>query len=314
MRIQSNGASLLLSALLPSLVSGYIFDCADVKTKEHTYDLSGLRGTHEIVHTTGNETQGIMTNTTYVLNICNNLKGAANRPEGKCGTTKNICGFTKTSTEDGGGAHWAYSLAGLDHLGEGGKDVEATQLKEIDEAQEGVRIKMAGGEYREEADAKKKPAAAVIDFQCDPDRSGLEGLAVTEDEAAEKRRRDGEVAKDPSLTFKSFGPNDDNTYILKLDWRTRYACDNYEGGNSGSGNGSKHWGFFTWFIIIVFLSVAAYLIFGSWLNYNRYGARGWDLLPHGDNLRDIPYIFQDWFRRVVNTLQGSGSRGGYSAV
>lgn len=64
----------------------------------------------------------------------------------------------------------------------------------------------------------------------------------------------------------------------------------------------------------VFLSVAAYLIFGSWLNYNRYGARGWDLLPHGDNLRDIPYIFQDWFRRVVNTLQGSGSRGGYSAV
>jgi hypothetical protein len=64
----------------------------------------------------------------------------------------------------------------------------------------------------------------------------------------------------------------------------------------------------------LFLCVAAYLIFGSWLNYNRYGARGWDLLPHGDTLRDIPYIFHDWLRRVINTLQGSGSRGGYSAV
>lgn len=67
-------------------------------------------------------------------------------------------------------------------------------------------------------------------------------------------------------------------------------------------------------IYSLFLCVAAYLIFGSWLNYNRYGARGWDLLPHGDTLRDIPYIFQDWLRRVINTLQGSGSRGGYSAV
>lgn len=63
-----------------------------------------------------------------------------------------------------------------------------------------------------------------------------------------------------------------------------------------------------------FLCTAAYLIFGSWLNYNRYGARGWDLLPHGDTIRDVPYIFQDWLRRVVNTLQGAGSRGGYSAV
>ncbi|KAJ5925918.1 hypothetical protein N7454_007428 [Penicillium verhagenii] len=313
MRVQTTGVSLLLSALLPSLVSGYIFDCADVKTKEHTYDLSGLRGTHEITHSSGNGTDGLVTNTTYVLNICNNLKGAANRPEGKCGTTKNICGFVTTTTEDGGGSHWAYSLAGLDHLGEGVKDPEVTRLNEIDEELEGVRIKMAGGEYKDKADAKKKTAAAVIDFQCDPSRSGLEGLANTEDEGAEKRRRDGEVVQEPSLQFKSMAPNDDDTYILRLNWRTRYACDNYEGGNSG--DSSKHWGFFTWLIIIIFLSVAAYLIFGSWLNYNRHGARGWDLLPHGDNLRDIPYIFQDWVRRVLNTLQGSGgSRGGYSAV
>jgi hypothetical protein len=64
----------------------------------------------------------------------------------------------------------------------------------------------------------------------------------------------------------------------------------------------------------VFLAIASYLIFGSWLNYNRYGARGWDLLPHGDTLRDIPYLMKDLIRRILNTLQSTGSRGGYSAV
>lgn len=64
----------------------------------------------------------------------------------------------------------------------------------------------------------------------------------------------------------------------------------------------------------VFLATASYLIFGSWLNYNRYGARGWDLLPHGDTLRDAPYLMRDLIRKALNTLQGTGSRGGYSAV
>ncbi len=64
----------------------------------------------------------------------------------------------------------------------------------------------------------------------------------------------------------------------------------------------------------LFLTIATYLIFGSWLNYNRYGARGWDLLPHGDTIRDIPYVLKDVARNVVNSVQGPGSRGGYSAV
>lgn len=64
----------------------------------------------------------------------------------------------------------------------------------------------------------------------------------------------------------------------------------------------------------LFLGIAAYLIFGSWLNYNRYGARGWDLLPHGDTIRDIPYLFKDWSRKVVETVTGGSTRGGYSAV
>lgn len=242
-------------------------------------------------------------------------------------------------------------------MGHGSKDPEVKRLK--GDGQEGLLVKLAGGEYVDK-DKKKKDARAVIEFQCDPDRSGLEGLASgenesSEEEEAEARRRlvvredEGDKDKDDdkdkdkdketdpndgsdpsrSLQFESFGPVGDDTYELKLKWRTRYACDNYV--RDRKGNSSNHWGFFTWLIIMyvpppqslprrmlmissLFLCVAAYLIFSSWLNYNRYGARGWDLLPHGDTLRDIPYIFQDWLRRVINTLQGSGSRGGYSAV
>lgn len=70
----------------------------------------------------------------------------------------------------------------------------------------------------------------------------------------------------------------------------------------------------TEFFRSTFMGIAAYLIFGSWLNYNKYSARGWDLVPHSETIRDVPYLFRDWIRRVVNTIQGGGSRGGYSAV
>ncbi|KAK7429562.1 type II membrane protein [Neonectria magnoliae] len=100
--------------------------------------------------------------------------------------------------------------------------------------------------------------------------------------------------------------------VLRLTWYTKYACENREEGDDG--DDSAPWGFFTWFIIVAFLGIAAYLVFSSWLNYNRYGARGWDLLPHSDSIRDVPYLMKDWVRRVLNTVQGTGSRGGYSAV
>ncbi|CAG8152909.1 unnamed protein product [Penicillium olsonii] len=228
-----------------------------------------------------------------------------------------VCGFVHRSPKDGNGdLTFGFPIVGLDPLGEGTKDPEVKRLKTIDPETEGLRVKLTGGSYKGDAnDQKPKTAGAIIDFQCDHERSGLEGL-YTLVEPKQRRRREEEAApktNTSSLQFKSFGPSDDDTYILRLDWRTKYACDNYEEEN-GSPSSSKSWGFFTWLIVIAFLCIAAYLIFGSWLNYNRYGARGWDLLPHGDTIRDVPYIFQDWLRRVVNTLQGAGSRGGYSAV
>ncbi|KAL4934418.1 autophagy-related protein 27 [Aspergillus undulatus] len=331
MRILSSPL-LSAAALIPGLASAVNFDCSHIKQDGYNYDLSPLGGVHEIYNT--EKVGDTIVNTTYVLNVCNTLKGAANRGEHlRCGTSKNICGFQYTYTsDDNGEKSIAFPIVGFDHLGGGEKDAEIKRLKEDDSEKEGLRVKMSGGEYPVEGEKKKKSAGAVIEFLCDLDRSGLEGL-VDEDpkrllratEGGENGGGEGDGEGDSedkapfnngtnpnrSLQFKSFGKADDDTYVLRLDWKTRYACDNYL---RDSGSSSNHWGFLTWLIVIFFLCAAAYLIFGSWLNYNRYGARGWDLLPHGDTIRDVPYLFRDWLRRVVNTFQGSGSRGGYSAV
>ncbi|RAL16718.1 autophagy-related protein 27 [Aspergillus homomorphus CBS 101889] len=329
MRIPSSLSSTLLSSafLLPSLVTVSGFDCQHINVDSVKYDLSALGGVHTLYNVVERPEEAATVNTTYVLNICNILGKAAHRGRLSCGTSKNICGFEYTThTNSTIETDQPFPIAGLDPLGHGTKDPEITRLKKLDPDREGLLLKLAGGTY-EDAAGKKHTAGAVIEFQCDPDRSGLEGLqAATEAEIATvvagtnlQTRDDGEPPKssngsssNSSLRFKSFGPADDDAYVLRLDWTTRYACDKYLEDNKG--DSSSHWGFFTWLIILLFLCIAAYLIFGSWLNYNRYGARGWDLLPHGDTLRDVPYLFHDWARRVLNTLQGSGSRGGYSAV
>ncbi|KAN0070812.1 Autophagy-related protein 27 domain containing protein [Elaphomyces granulatus] len=307
MRILSQAAIFILPSLLPSLAAGSGFDCKHIVVDGIKFDLSRLGGVHELYHVETNE--DAVVNTTHA-----------------------------TARDEKESESYAFPIAGLDPLGHGSKDPEITRLKKLDAERQGLLVKLSGGEYLEDHEKKKKDTAALIEFQCDPDKSGLEGLedSETSDAAANRRRSQLEATSDDntgddkdgddkdgddhddgsnpsrSLQFKSFKLVDD-TYILRLDWKTRYACDDYLK-NRKDDSPSGHWGFFTWLIIILFLCTAAYLIFGSWLNYNRYGARGWDLLPHGDTIRDIPYIFQDWIRRVINTVQGPGSRGGYSAV
>ena len=164
-----------------------------------------------------------------------------------------VCGFEYKNAVDGSESESrAFPIAGLEHLGQGSKDPEVTRLKKIDPDREGLMVRLAGGQYIDENKAKKD-AAAVIEFQCDHTRSGLEGLDTTDEsdqEAEEKRLRAREEisARTPSLQFKSFGPSDNNSYVLKLDWLTRYACDDYLSGKKGDSSGA--WGFFTWFIVM----------------------------------------------------------------
>ncbi|KAI1337332.1 autophagy-related protein 27 [Xylariaceae sp. FL0016] len=220
-----------------------------------------------------------------------------------------------------------------------------------DSGNQGLRVVLQGGYSKTDSGAKRKQQA-VIDFVCDDKRDGTEGEYDPEDKyersddplmaraaaanpLAFRAAEDGDnddgddetpakevqlgIEQDPSLKFNSYGPLLDNSNVdsLHLTWYSKHVCNSEADDGSDPDSDKKpssHWGFFTWLVILIFLGTAAYLIFGSWLNYNRYGARGWDLLPHGDTIRDIPYLIKDWTRRVLNTVQGSGSRGGYSAV
>jgi hypothetical protein len=109
---------------------------------------------------------------------------------------------------------------------------------------------LKGGSYA------KKDQRAIIEFQCDEDRSGNEGSEE------KKRRRDGEEddsksddeeKSTSSLTFVSYGALDDKTDVLRLNWRTKYACEDHADRDDEDGEGGSQkasWGFFTWFILM----------------------------------------------------------------
>ena len=207
-------------------------------------------------------------------------------------------------------------------------DPKYTRLKDSasnSDDKEGVLVELHGGKYPDRKSGT--PQKAIIEFLCAPKLTGKEGF---EDQATlgadpayygdMETRDDGDdlpdlpdLDKGKNLEFRSYKPEgDEGTMVLRLRWKTKFACEG--AADKPSGDGSGGWGFFTWFIIVLFLLAATYIIFGSWLNYNRYGARGWDLIPHGDTIRDIPYIVKDWGSNVADRFKGGDSRGGYSAV
>lgn len=110
--------------------------------------------------------------------------------------------------------------------------------------------------------------AAVVDFLCDPNLTGLEGKFDPEDKYKDAKKRgleerdvDGETTKS-SLRYVFYGadPENPSSDLLKLEWRTKEACE------SDASNGSKgSWGFFTWFILMYvsfhYHSSSQYVIF-----------------------------------------------------
>lgn len=130
-----------------------------------------------------------------------------------------------------------------------------------DSNKEGVRIELHGGRFP--ADNKKEGVnqRAIIEFICDPERTGLEGEEKDDSEHQDdnadgsKRlsRRDSEGGKcedsDKSLRFcgyeREYPTKDKLVQTLRLEWRTKHACEKDAPADSGS-----HWGFFTWFIIM----------------------------------------------------------------
>jgi hypothetical protein len=323
--------------LFPAAVLAVTFDCSHVRVGGQSFNLEKLGGPKEVHYQQRNELY--ISNTTFTIDICEPLQRDkdSEKARAQCPTGTRVCGVVrKYEGQQEPFLEKVIPIAGeytASHGSSRALDPQFERLKgsdsSADSEKEGLRGKLHGGEYL------NKKQKAIVEFLCDANVEGTEGFTDKESVAATdvnsygsmgRREAEGEdggdgkdeeplpdLDKDKALQFVSFKEEDD-VGVLRLTWKTKYAC---EGAADKKPEGKKTagWGFFTWFLIIVFLLIAAYIIFGSWLNYNRYGARGWDLIPHGDSIRDLPYIVKDVGGNIIDRLKGSdSSRGGYSAV
>ena len=316
--------------LIPATISAIQLDCENIRVDEQSFNLKQLGGP-KTVHRVLNQ-QPSIENTTFTVDICKGLQPDKDAKKlDRCPLGTRVCAKEYDYRQDADPIiRRVIAIAG-EYTTTNGRalDPKFTRLKDSasnSDGKEGVIIELHGGKYPDQKSGK--PQKAIIEFLCDPKVTGNEGF---KDQSAladpmsygamETREDDGDdgpnlpdLDKGKNLEFLSYQPEGDEGKIdvLRLRWRTKFACEG--AADKAPGDVSKGWGFFTWFIIIVFLLAAAYIIFGSWLNYNRYGARGWDLIPHGDTIRDIPYIVKDWGSNVADRIKGGDSRGGYSAV
>lgn len=151
-------------------------------------------------------------------------------------------------------------IAGDYHLRTGKPlESEVFRLKDsgsnADSEKEGVRVELSGG--RQPLDDKKgKKQKAIIEFLCDPSTDGKDTEVDDrpESEGDEKegdsklRKRDGEKQKSLRfLTYKDEKIKGEEWGVLRLEWNTKYAC---EDSVNQPREGSGHWGFFTWLIIV----------------------------------------------------------------
>ncbi|TKA71873.1 hypothetical protein B0A49_04521 [Cryomyces minteri] len=370
MRLPHDSLAIPAFLTLPSLISAISLDCSKILVDGQSFNLKALGGPHS-VHWI-RETPPSLSNTTFTIDICQPLKRTKDVPKSnECPGGTRVCGI-ESDYNLADGTHMVKEVIPIagDYSTSAHRPLDPyyTRLKHsdanADADKEGLRIELNGGKFPFDGSGGVQQKA-FVEFLCDPHKTGLEGdegdgreKEDSTDEGGERRRKreegedgkvedggkEGEKEKDPdegkSLRFVSYKPEGEHGVgTLRLEWHTKYACESQKDVDDSPPSGkspssSSHWGFFTWFLIIIsaphpkihgsrltpannrsaFLATAAYLIFASWLNYNRYGARGWDLLPHGDALRDVPYMLRDWARRVASTVQGGRSRGGYAAV
>lgn len=115
-----------------------------------------------------------------------------------------------------------------------------------DSAKEGLLLEINGG-FKSGESGKKRDQKAIIEFLCDRERTGLENLPNPENpyEDVKDKRADDENPDDgtPSLEFRRYDTDGSDVDVLRLRWRTQYAC---EDGRPAT----QRWGFFTWFLIM----------------------------------------------------------------
>lgn len=145
-----------------------------------------------------------------------------------------------------------------------GLDPHYTRLKggesHEDTEREGVRIEMNGGKYPETKEGK--PQKAIVEFLCDRELTGLEGFDDANEKDVKRAEENGDedgddnvelpdLDKGKSLQFVSYkSEGDSETGVLRLRWKTKYACEGEAAKTPKQRKKSAGWGFFTWFLIM----------------------------------------------------------------
>lgn len=155
----------------------------------------------------------------------------------------------------------SWPLAGdLKELGGKNLDAKWESLSDsdsnTDSQKEGLRLSMYGGTHK--VHDEKRPQKVIVEFLCDKTRRGDENLWVPEDKYGKKKRAEGDDAEkpkegesdgnEPSLKFLSYNTSRTDTDILRLEWRTKFAC--LDASDEPTPTPNRSWGFFTWFILM----------------------------------------------------------------
>ncbi|KAI5477542.1 hypothetical protein MNV49_006130 [Pseudohyphozyma bogoriensis] len=288
--------STLCSLLVLLPVVSASFDC-HLSLSSASFDLTPLSGTHSF--STSTPTPPTITKTSYSLSLCSPLPLAAPSDD-LCPEGTYVCQTTLTTRE--GLEDRIVSVVPLaGEIGEGELQprAEAVEGKSVAER---WTLGLQGGMYN------GVKQSVEIEMVCD--QTAKEGNRKTVPSVVEYDPKAGH---------------------LKLSWTTSAACSTSGGGggddtpppsNPDEGKdkegdkepesppptreGGK--GFFGWFFTLLFFGLLIYFAGGAYYNYTTYGSTGWDMVPHRDVWRDLPYVVNDLVKGR------GGSRNGYSAL
>lgn len=259
--------TLPLLLALPSAITAVNFDCKDILVDKAHFNLSPLGGPKS-VHSQIYGPPSI-TNTTYTLDLCGRLPKNSDIDKAlQCPYGTQVCGIEEDYNLVDGKHEVVHvkPIAGEFTTSHGrGLDPKVTRLKgsaaHEDAEREGVRIELNGGKYPENKEGRRQKA--IIEMICDPELTGLEGFEEEKKAVrrAEKEEGDGDdevelpdLDKGKSLQFVSYrqeGDEDSKVGVLRLKWKSKYACEGAADAPPPPGKGKTGgWGFFTWFLIM----------------------------------------------------------------
>lgn len=256
---------------LPAAITASTLDCEKIRVDKQDFNLSPLGGP-KTVHLQEYDPPSIA-NTTFTIDICNRLKRDPEIPNDKqCPMGTQVCGVEEVYHRDGSHDTFKVQPIAGEFTASHGRalDPRWTRLKgsasNEDAEREGLRLELNGGKYPENKEGK--PHKAIVEFLCDAELTGNEGFEDAKEQRLVRRAEgesekdgDGEgepddevtlpdLDKDKSIEFVSFKTEgEDQTKVLRLRWKTKYACENAEKPPPPEKKGHS-WGFFTWFLIM----------------------------------------------------------------